>query len=146
MSSVPAEPPFRLFNLQDQVSLDIDYIREALKRAIPQCVEHTLTESPLVDLEQLEVSIVSGAELSGVHEKFLDDPTATDVITFDHGEIIVSADMAQEKASGLGHSTEFELLLYVIHGLLHLGGYNDKSDREFEEMSAVQERIWKNSC
>lgn len=145
MSSVPADPWLRLYNLQGQVGLDVDYIGEAVKRAIPQCFKQAVTESPLVGLKHIEVSVVSGPELSEVHGKFLDDPTATDVITFDHGEIIVSADMAKEKASGFGHSTEVELLLYVIHGLLHLGGYNDKSDREFEEMSAIQERIWMDS-
>jgi len=145
MSSVPATPLLRLYNLQGQVSLDIDYIRGGAERAIPQCVKRAVADSPLIGLEHLEVSVVSGPKLSEVHERFLDDSTATDVITFDYGEIIVSADMAHEKASGLGHSTEVELLLYVIHGLLHLGGFNDKSDREFKEMSAIQERIWKDS-
>ena len=142
MSPVSEGPRLGLYDRQGQVNLDIDYVGEAVKRAIPLCVEQAVNESPLLGLEQLEVSVVSEPEISEVHGRFLNDPTATDVITFDHGEIIVSADMAQEKASGLGHSTEAELLLYVIHGLLHLGGYNDKSESEFEEMSQIQERIW----
>ena len=142
MSPVSEGPRLGLYDRQGQVNLDIDYVGEAVKRAIPLCVEQAVNESPLLGLEQLEVSVVSEPEISEVHGRFLNDPTATDVITFDHGEIIVSADMAQEKASGLGHPTEAELLLYVIHGLLHLGGYNDKSESEFEEMSQIQERIW----
>ena len=142
MSPVPEGPRLGLYDRQGQVNLDIDYVAEAVKRAIPLCVKQAVNESPLVGLKQLEVSVVSEPEISEVHGRFLNDPTATDVITFDHGEIIVSADMAQEKAFGLGHSTEAELLLYVIHGLLHLGGYNDKSESEFEEMSQIQERIW----
>jgi probable rRNA maturation factor len=142
MSPVSEGPRLGLYDRQGQVNLDIDYVGEAVKRAIPLCVEQAVNESPLLGLEQLEVSVVSESEISEVHGRFLNDPTATDVITFDHGEIIVSADMAQEKASGLGHPTEAELLLYVIHGLLHLGGYNDKSESEFEEMSQIQERIW----
>ena len=143
MSRVPQGPRLGLYDRQEQINLDIGYVGEAVKRAIPLCVDQAVNGSPLVGLAQLEVSVVSELEISEVHGRFLNDPTATDVITFDHGEIIVSADMAEEKASGLGHSTEAELLLYVIHGLLHLGGYNDKSEIEFEEMSQIQERIWK---
>ena len=142
MSPVPEGPRLGLYDRQGQINLDIGYVGEVVERAIPLCVKQAINGSPLVGLKQLEVSVVSEPEISEVHGRFLNDPTATDVITFDHGEIIVSADMAQEKAVGLGHSTEAELLLYVIHGLLHLGGYNDKSESEFEEMSQIQERIW----
>ena len=142
MSPVPEGPRLGLYDRQGQINLDIGYVAEVVERAIPLCVKQAINGSPLVGLKQLEVSVVSEPEISEVHGRFLNDPTATDVITFDHGEIIVSADMAQEKAFGLGHSTEAELLLYVIHGLLHLGGYNDKSESEFEEMSQIQERIW----
>ena len=142
MSPVPEGPRLGLYDRQGQINLDIGYVAKVVERAIPLCVKQAINGSPLVGLKQLEVSVVSEPEISEVHGRFLNDPTATDVITFDHGEIIVSADMAQEKAFGLGHSTEAELLLYVIHGLLHLGGYNDKSESEFEEMSQIQERIW----
>ena len=135
-----------LYNIQAKISLDIDYVRETTNRALPLCVKEAASGSPLGGLQEVEVSIVSDPDISEVHGRFLDDATATDVITFDHGEIIVSADMAEDRASGFGHPIERELVLYIIHGLLHLAGYNDKSDGESEEMSSLQEKIWKNSC
>lgn len=135
-----------LYNIQAKISLDIDYVRETANRALPLCVKEAVSDSPLGGLQEVEVSIVSAEDISEVHGRFLDDATATDVITFDYGEIIVSADMAEDRASGFGHSTERELVLYIIHGLLHLAGYNDKSDGESEEMSSIQATIWENSC
>ena len=145
MSTVPAGPRIELYNRQEAIHLDMGYVEEAVKRALPLCFKKAVAQSPLVSLEQVEVSIVCAEDISEVHARFLNDPTATDVITFDHGELIVSASMAEEKAVELGHSTEVELLLYVVHGLLHLGGYNDKSESEFREMSRIQEAIWKKS-
>ena len=145
MSTVPAGPRIELYNRQEAIHLDMGYVKGAVKRALPLCFNEADAQSPLVSLEQIEVSIVCAEDISEVHARFLNDPTATDVITFDHGELIVSAGMAEEKAAELGHSTEVELLLYVVHGLLHLGGYNDKSDSEFREMSRIQEAIWKKS-
>lgn len=146
MSPVCGDPQLMLYDIQAKIHLDIDYVRATINKAIPLCVREAVSGSPLGGLEKIEVSIVSDPDISEIHGRFLDDPTATDVITFDHGEIIVSADMAEERSSGFGHSTEHELVLYIIHGLLHLAGYNDKSDGEFKEMSSLQEKIWKNSC
>ena len=76
-----------------------------------------------------------------IRDRFLDDPTPTDVITFDHGEILVSADTARRQASEFGNAPDRELALYIIHGLLHLAGYRDKSPEEFEVMKAAQEEV-----
>jgi len=143
MSAIPVCPRLELYNRQENMSLDMEYVQDALQRALPLCVQKSFSECPLVSLKKVEVSIVCGSEISEVHRRFLNDPTETDVITFDHGEIIVSSDVAEEKAAEYGHTTEAELLLYIVHGLLHLGGYKDKTKSEFNEMSRVQEVIWK---
>ena len=70
--------------------------------------------------------------MGALHAAFLDDPSPTDVITFDGdpllgsaGEICVCADVAHAYAAK--HSQDFatELTLYVVHGYLHLAGYDD---------------------
>lgn len=146
MSAIPVGPRLELYNRQENMNLDLEHVQDALQRALPLCLHEAFSECPLVSLKKVEVSIVCAAEISEVHGRFLNDPTETDVITFDHGEIIVSADVAEEKAAEYGHSTEAELLLYIVHGLLHLGGYKDKTKSEFNEMSRVQELIWKKTC
>jgi probable rRNA maturation factor len=68
-------------------------------------------------------------------------PGATDVITFEHGEIVMSAETAQLYATEHGHAVEQELALYTVHGLLHLNGYEDASPDDTTEMHRVQDQI-----
>lgn len=60
-----------------------------------------------------------------VHAQFLDDPTPTDVITFPYGEILVCPEVAAQQCADFGRQFDEEVLLYTIHGLLHLAGYDD---------------------
>ena len=68
-------------------------------------------------------------------------PGATDVITFDHGEIVISAETALENSRIHGKTLEEELALYMIHGLLHLKGFDDKESGAAAEMDREQQRI-----
>lgn len=101
----------------------------------------TLGKLPVV-----EVTIVGDEEISRVHEDFMDIPGPTDVITFDHGEIIISIDHAVVQGAENGVSLDRELALYLVHGLLHLRGYDDQSREEAATMSSLQEalldRLW----
>jgi rRNA maturation RNase YbeY len=68
---------------------------------------------------------------------------ATDVITFEHGEIVISAQTAQKCALEFGHSTADEIGLYAVHGFLHLNGYLDATERERARMHEIQDKIWR---
>lgn len=81
---------------------------------------------------ELSLAFLDDAELAGLHSEFLDDPTTTDVITFAGdpafgaaGEICVSVDTARAYARKHRHDFSTELSLYVVHGWLHLAGYDD---------------------
>lgn len=81
---------------------------------------------------ELSVAFLGDAALADLHGRFLDDPSTTDVITFEGdpalnlaGEICVSVDTAMRFAKQHGRRWQDELLLYVIHGWLHLAGYDD---------------------
>ena len=50
------------------------------------------------------------------------------MITFEHGEIVISAQTAAENAAKYGKRLDHEVALYIIHGLLHLNGYEDKRE------------------
>ncbi len=101
----------------------------------------------------LSIVVVSADELTSMHAEFLDDDAPTDVITFDlgedgvgpAGELYVSADRALEIAERRGVTAERELLLYVVHGVLHLCGFDDHVDEDRARMraaeSAVMQRI-----
>ena len=98
-------------------------------------------ESVFPALEEVEISVVEDAAIAQVHGQFMDDPTPTDVITFHHGEILVSADTAAREAAARAQPFLRELALYVIHGLLHLHGHTDAEDPPRALMHAAQERI-----
>ena len=57
------------------------------------------------------------------------------------GEIVVSVDTAQRCAAEAGWSGAAELLLYVIHGALHLAGHRDKSEQDAVKMKAAEARV-----
>ena len=64
---------------------DLEVVRNCAQLAFPLCFNKAIKGSPLTTIDSLEVSIVSDAEIAKVHEKFMDDPSPTDVITFDYG-------------------------------------------------------------
>lgn len=106
----------------------------------PGSVEAALV---LSDLEIVEISIVDDKTIARVHEEFMDDPTPTDVITFQHGEILISVDTARDVvSSGKGEGSLLEELeLYAIHGLLHLHGFDDLREPDRSLMHAQQARL-----
>ena len=57
------------------------------------------------------------------------------------GEIIVSAEMAKQSAADFSWSPWEEFVLYVVHGLLHLAGYDDLSDSEREIMQSREQQM-----
>ena len=78
-----------------------------------------------------------------MHDEFMQDPAATDVITFEHGELIVCPAVAERQRHLEKLSLEAEILTYIIHGCLHLCGMEDHSDNGFKQMKLRQTRIRK---
>jgi probable rRNA maturation factor len=81
---------------------------------------------------ELSVAFLSDGALARLHGQFLGDPSATDVITFGGepahglaGEICVSVDAAMREAGRSSPRLSREIALYVVHGWLHLAGYDD---------------------
>lgn len=126
----------------------VAYDRELLERltdsALPRCLALAKkNKAELSALPGLEVSILGSRAMAKVHREFLNIPGATDVITFPYGEILICAPIAAARAPEFGHSTTQELALYIIHGLLHLSGFDDLTAPEAEKMAATQQRILK---
>ncbi len=132
-----------LANRQRRVRFEVKGLRELAAAALAECVRHSGDgKFALAQIPEIEVAVVSDAVIARVHAEFMKVPGATDVITFAHGEIVVSADTARAQAAARGHGVVEELLLYLIHGLLHLNGYDDIAPRDRTKMHRVQDRIW----
>jgi len=94
---------------------------------------------------ELSIALVDDDEIVRLNRRFLGRDGATDVLAFAYesdeqalsGEIVVNAEMAVRQAAGRPHSAADELLLYIVHGLLHLLGYDD---HEAEDTRRMRER------
>jgi probable rRNA maturation factor len=122
--------------------IPLGWLDQVAATAMPAILEVSKGAGPpLRSLREVEASIISDSEIARIHAEFLDDPTPTDVITFHHGEIVISADTAARQAAEHGQTRDRELALYLIHGLLHLAGWDDHEPGEAAEMAHHQENI-----
>ena len=130
-----------IIDSQNSINFDLEYVKSKVDVACQLCVRESKESAPLKELDSVEISIIDDKQIAKVHGEFMDDPSPTDVITFDYGEILVSAETALSNAEEMQVSLENEVLLYIIHGMLHLGGYLDDSSAGFNEMKSLQEMI-----
>ena len=130
-----------IIDSQNSINFDLEYVKSKVDVACQLCVRESKESAPLKELDSVEISIIDDKQIAKVHGEFMDDPSPTDVITFDYGEILVSAETALSNAEEIQVSLENEVLLYIIHGMLHLGGYLDDSSAGFNEMKSLQEMI-----
>jgi len=129
-----------------QSVVKLDGVVEFLEQSGPSLIEATWharcgDDAPLGGLEQIEVALVDDETIARVHGEFMDDPTPTDVITFDHGEIVISVETGARQAAEHGEPLKRELLRYLVHGLLHLAGHEDGEEEARAKMIAEQESV-----
>ena len=99
------------------------------------------------DNDELLLVLLDKGMMAQLNETYLTHSYPTDVITFDYSnsvtapetkqiiaEIIICPEMACDYANETGASMTTELILYIVHGLLHLAGYNDKTVEEIKKM------------
>ncbi len=123
--------------------MDMSWIRRVATAAIPLCAESALTGSAFEHLETIEATIISDSKIAKIHGQFFDDPTPTDVITFEHGEILLGASTIAKHAMTFAMTPSSEAALCVIHGMLHLGGWNDLTPPDARRMAKQQEKIFR---
>jgi probable rRNA maturation factor len=104
-------------------------------------------------ISALNVVLASDELLARLHGRFMGDPTPTDVLTFDlredvkarrgaiEGEVVVSVETASREAKRRGLSLRVEVLRYVIHGTLHLVGYDDGTPVQQRRMRREEDRV-----
>ena len=92
-------------------------------------------------LRVISVLVVSDRRMAQLHKQFCGISGPTDVLTFHHGEIVISVHTAARQARVFGNSLCGEIQLYLLHGLLHLAGYDDDDPGECMEMHQLQEKL-----
>jgi len=104
-----------------------------------------------VDLRgEVNIRLTTNQELQDLNRRFRHKDATTDVLSFPSdlpevaGDIAISAEIAERNAAKLGHSWETELKVLILHGLLHLAGYDHESDRgEMEAKELALRRKFK---
>ena len=97
------------------------------------------------DVKEYEISLalVDNPTIHRLNKQYLDHDEPTDVLAFPYsaasakkleGELVIGVEVAQAQATERGHDVQAELALYVIHGLLHLCGHDDKTPHAEREM------------
>lgn len=95
---------------------------------------------------ELGIVLMDEAPHCALHERYLQDPSPTDVITFPGdpsedlaGEIILNVDLAQREAHRFQQTPSEELTLYLVHGYLHLAGFDDQTDDQRSAMRHAEQ-------
>jgi rRNA maturation RNase YbeY len=105
----------------------------------------TIVELEKKILGQINFVFTSDAELLKTNIEFLNHNTYTDIITFDYcegklinGDIIISIERVKENAQKFKVDFDSEVKRVIIHGVLHLCGYKDKSTKDTEVMKGKE--------
>ena len=96
------------------------------------------------------ISVISDKQMEKLNFKFMNRNRPTDVLSFSYqdgsiplAEVIISAEKAYENSVRFKTTPAEELLMYLIHGILHIMGYNDSESEEKKKMLTEQDRILK---
>ena len=127
--------------IDDQELLNVDFDR--MERAIAK-----ILADAGVTAGKIEIAVVAAEPMHAMNVEFLGHDYPTDVLAFPmdggpglgylEGNIVVCSDVAAERAKDYGWGAEEELLLYAIHGALHLVGYDDHAPEDAPEMHAKE--------
>jgi len=138
----PAEPPqgILIANEQRLMPVDEDRLRCAVQAVLDDAAIHSA---------MISIAVVNDAASHAINHRYLQHDWPTDILSFvlenegDHleGELVASAETALKMADRYGWTPAEELLLYVIHGALHLVGYRDKAPEETAQMRAAEQQV-----
>ena len=135
-------PRISVRNLQRKIPVNVAELQKFALKVIPRCLQlRSRKRSDLTKLREISVWLISDRRMSRLHRQFLGQKGPTDVLTFQHGEIFISVETAKRHAHIFGNSLMRELQLYIVHGLLHLHGFGDRSPAEARKMRRTQEKI-----
>lgn len=105
----------------------------------------------------VSIAVVGDVAMRALHDEHMGINEPTDVLSFDLSEdacdgddgvqlkeldVVVNADEAVRQAGHRAHSAARELLLYIVHGVLHGLGYDDRTAADYARMSSRQRQLW----
>jgi probable rRNA maturation factor len=136
------------FRLMLRISISIDCPKPAIDKIRLKRAAQAILRDAGIRHAVLSIAIVDDATIHQLNRSYLRHDYPTDVLSFLlereedclEGEVVVSVDTAARSAVEYGWSTDDELLLYVIHGTLHLVGHDDVTSRKRSAMREAERR------
>lgn len=131
-----------VYNDQTAINISIGHVQ--------LLVEHVLLLES-VSTQEVMIHFVSKEKISQLHENFFDDPSPTDCISFPIdeetlGEVFVCPEVAIEYAHAHNTDPKDEVCLYIVHGLLHLMGYDDIEEKDRKIMRKKEKSCMDSLC
>lgn len=138
-------------NEQDKIEIPADWAQK-----IDQVAEICLREEEIPAYAEVDLLFVDNETIRGMNREYRDKDSATDVLSFPmyeadepldedeellFGDIVISLERAQEQCEEYGHSLEREVMYLLVHGLLHLAGYDHMEEEEKKQMRAQEEKL-----
>lgn len=122
-----------------------------LRPSVVEALASAVIEFEGIRCDEVSIHFVDVAEISDLHSQFFNDPSPTDCISFPMdeedeggyrvlGDVFVCPEVAFDYAKQNNHDPLREITLYIVHGLLHLMGYDDIQDIDISEMRAAEQR------
>lgn len=123
---------------------------------IDRVAEICLQEEEIDPKAEIGLMFVDNEQIQEMNRTYRDKDSATDVLSFPMyeadeaiddedeillGDIVISLERAAEQAEEYGHSLEREVMYLLVHGLLHLAGYDHMEDDEKKEMRQREEEL-----
>jgi len=134
-------PSIAVRNLQRTVRISTRRLQRFAEIACGLAWKHKQPEAEIASVAAISVLITSDRRMAALHKEFCGLAGPTDVLAFQHGEIVISAEMAARQA-GIYHSNlTAEIQLYLLHGLLHLAGFDDVTAQQQKRIRRLQNKL-----
>ncbi|MBR5319268.1 MAG: rRNA maturation RNase YbeY [Peptococcaceae bacterium] len=138
-------------NEQDKIEIPADW-EEKINKVAAIC----LKEEQIPEEAEVDLLFVDNEAIREMNLEYRDKDSATDVLSFPmyeadeeiddedeilFGDIVISLERAQEQCEEYGHSLEREVMYLLVHGLLHLAGYDHMEEEDKKQMRAQEEKL-----
>jgi probable rRNA maturation factor len=135
-------PPIEVRNVQRMIRVSTGSLQDFAKAVCALVWEHRQPRAEIAFVPEITVLIVSDRRMAALHKEFCGLEGPTDVLTFRHGEIVISAETAMRQARIFHTNVIGEIQLYSLHGLLHLAGFDDVTVQQQKQMQRLQNRLF----
>jgi|SRR5690348_1416555 len=129
-------------NLQRKIPVNVAALERFAGNAVERCLQlQKRKRTKLRKLNALAIWLISDRRISKLHLQIFGDSDPTDVITLHHGELFISVETARRNARTFCNSLVSEIKFCIVHGFLHLHGFDDRTPADGRKMKKTQEKI-----